>query len=340
MSENGYTLRELAEAEVVPNQGGPNAWLVRFGEGEYELVNKSAKNTLLVKDEVSIEDSAEYGGILVDFDLENDDIYLVNEDGTEVRVPSNKHEHVLWSVHDEDGPRLNRLFDELHVPTVRQGVLDMLMPRFRENKTDIRKTEEGWLVGGDILVSWDASNHPVDVAQTHIVRGGEAVEADEDREAREISFEISDSTEVTLPNGTATDLTEVEMEFLTTVGLILNAGATDLYDDGLTESIENSRIVGFTDTKSGLHHGHGMQKHTLDMLGVTDEATERLWYNEYDHAGVHELYVRRNEFETAPIDVFEDAANDDPSKWRKIENTSQKAPIPKNVRRDLESRYE
>lgn len=340
MSESNYTLAELADAEVVPNQGGPNAWLVRFGEGEYELVNKSAKNTLILQDDVLTSDTAEYGGILVDFDLEGDEIYLVNDDGTEVRVPSNKHEHVLWSVHDEDGPRLNRLFDELHVPTVRQGVMDMLMPRFRENRTDIRKTEEGWLVGGDILVSWDGSNHPVDVATTHVVRGGDAVEADTNKQAREVSFDLSDDTEVTLPNGTSTDLDEVEMEFLTTVGLILDAGATDLYDDGLSTSIENSYIVGFTDTKSGLHHAHGLQKHTLDMLGVTDEAIDRLWYNEYDHAGVHELYVRRGEFENAPIDVFEDAPNDSAQKWEYIENTSRKAPIPKHVRSDLEARYE
>ena len=339
MSDSDYTLNELANAEIVPNQGGSNAWLVRFGENDYRPVNKSAKNRLVLEDDVLDRDSFEYGGVTVAVDFESDD-YVLRRNGQTVRVPSAKHEHVLWSLRDEDGPRLNKLFDELHVPTVRQGLMDMLMPRFREQKSDIRKTQDGWLVRGDILVEWDASNSPVDLAQTHIVRGGETVEVDSDKEAREVSFSISDDTEVTLPNGTTTNLDDVEMKFLTTVGLILGTGGTDLYDDGLTQSIEDSRIVGFTDTMSGLHHDHGMQKHTLDMLGVTDEATERLWYNEYDHAGVHELHVRRGEFENAPINVFDDAPNDSAEKWSRIESTSRKAPIPKSVRRDLEARYE
>lgn len=339
MSENDYSLEELNNAEIVPNQGGPNAWLVRFGEEDYDLVNKTAKNRLIIKDGVLDREQFRYDGVTVDVDFENDR-YELTRDGNSVTVPPEKHEHVLWSLYDEDGPRLNRIFDELHVPTVRQGVMDMLMPRFREHRTDVQKTERGWLVGGDILVEWDGSNHPVDVGQTHVVRGGEAVAADTEKQAREVNFDLSDETEVTLPNGTSTDLNDVEMKFLTTVGLILDAGATDLYDDGLSQTIEDSHIVGFTDTKSGLHHGHSMDKHTLDDLGVTDEAIDRLWYNEYDHTGVHELNVRRQEFENAPISVFEDAPNDSANKWRMIESTSQKAPIPKRIRRDLEERYE
>jgi hypothetical protein len=337
MSER--TLSELANAEIVPDMGGPNAWLVRFGEGDYDTVNKSGKHTLLLKKDVAIEDSVSYGGIMVDYDLENDDVFLHNGDD-EVRVPDNKHEGVLWAVYDEDGPRLNKLFDELHVPTVRQGLMDMLMPRFRDEQTDIIKTGEGWLLNGDILVSWDASNSPVNVAQTHVVSGGTTVEADEDKEARDIRFSLPNERTVALPNGTRTKLDDVEMKFLTSVALILNTPQTGLYDDGLSAAIHDSSVMAFTDTKSGLHHGHGLQKHTLDDLGVTEEAIDRLWYNEYDHTGVHELYVRRGEFENAPIDVFNDASNDDASKWQKMKRTSEKAPIPKHVRSDLEARYE
>lgn len=339
MSER--TLSELANAEIVPDMGGPNAWLVRFGEGDYDTVNKSGKHTLLLKKDVAIEDSVSYGGIMVDYDLENDDVFLHDGDN-KVRVPDAKHEGVLWAVYDEDGPRLQRIFDELHVPTVRKGLMDMLMPRFRDGDTDVIKTGEGWLIGGDILVSWDGTNHPVNVAQTHVVRGGEAVRADTDKQARDINFSLPDERTVALPNGTRTRLDDVEMKFLTTVALILgrNYTATGLYDDGLTDAISRSSITAFTDTKSGLHHGHGLRKHTLSDLNVSDEAIDRLWYNEYDHTGVHELYVRRREFENAPIDVFTDAANDDATKWRKIKQTSEKAPIPKHVRSDLESRYE
>jgi hypothetical protein len=332
-------LSELAEAEVVPGQGGPNAYLVRLGEGQYEMVNKSAKHVLILEDDVLTQDVVSYGGIMVTFNLVDDEITLHDGDN-EVTVPSDRHEHVLWSVHDEDGERLQSIFDDLHVPTARQGLMDMLMPRFREAKSDIQKTEDGWLVGGDILISWDGTNHPVDVAQTHVVSGGETVEADEEKEAREIRLRRAyDDMPVTLPNGTETTLDEVEVRFLVTAGLILGTGAPGVYNDELARAVENSEIVGFTDTKSGLHHGHGMQKHTLSDLSVSQDAIDRLWYNEYDHTGVHEMKVRRSEFENAPIDVFTDAANDDARKWEKIENTSEKAPIPKDVRSDLEARY-
>lgn len=333
------TLSELANAEIVPNMGGANAWLIRVDEDDYRTVNKSGKNTLLLKGKVAISDTVSYDGIMVDFDLDADEISL-HDGENEVRVPDAKHENVLWAVYESDGTRLNKLFDELHVPTARKGLIDMLMPRFRDGDTDIIKTGEGWLLNGEILVSWDATNSPVNVADTHVVRGGEAVRADSEKEAREIMFDLPDESMVALPNGTTTELDDVEMKFLTSVALILGQGQTGLYDDGLSTAIHDSHITGFTDTKSGLHHGHGLRKHTLEDLGVTDEAIDRLWYNEHDHTGVHELYVRREEFENAPIDVFEDTVNTDARKWQKIQETSEMAPIPKHVRSDLEARYE
>jgi hypothetical protein len=333
------TLSELAGAEIVPDMGGDNAWLVRVSEGEYTTINKSAKNTLLLKDKVPVEDTVSHSGIMVDFDLEGDEI-LLHDCDNQTRVPPEKHEHVLWAVHDEDGDRLNKLFDELYTPTVRQGVIDMLTPRFRRDDSEIAKTEDGWLLNGDILLSWDGSNHPVNVEQTHVVRGSRTKEADEDKEARSIDFDLADDSMVKLPNGTETELTEVEMKFLVSAALILGHEANEFYQDGLTQSIKDSSIRAFTDTKSGLHHGHDMGKHTLDMLGVTDEAIERLWYHEYDHVGVWEMAARRDEFENAPIDVFENAPNTDASKWAKIESTKEKAPIPKSIRSDLEERYE
>lgn len=342
MSQKDYTLEDLAEAEIVPNMSGPNAYLVDFGNENYDLVPKTAKHTLILKDGLSVSDKALLGYYQVEFDLGNDDIYI-NDNDDRVRVPAEKHEHVLWAVHDNDDERVGDIFEEYNVPTVREGLMDMLMPRFRyRDGGGVKKTKDGWMLDGNILVSWDASNHPVDVGQTHIVSGNMTVEADEDKEARDITFDLSDDREVTLPNGTSTELTEVEMKFLTTVGVILGWTdvSDDLYDDGLSHSIRNSRITAFTDEKSGLHHNHGIDKHTLADLGVTDEASSRLWYNDYDHAGVHELYLRRDEFMDAPIDVFDDAENDDAGKWQKIKNTSKKAPIPKKVRSDLESRYE
>jgi hypothetical protein len=332
-------LSELANGEIVPEMGGPNAWLVRFGEGDYDTVNKSGKNTLLLKGDVASNGSESYGGIEVNFDLDSDDI-TISDGSDSVRVPSIKQEDTLQAVFDGDGERLQETFDEVHVPTVRQGLMDMLMPRFRDEGSRIRKTDGGWLLNDDIMVNWDATNSPANIRDTHVVSGGSTVIAEDDKEAREISFDIADEKTIDLPNGTETELTDVEAEFLTSVGLILGQDEPGGYVDCISNAISASEIVGFTDTKSGLHHSHGLNKHTLQEIGVTDEAAQRLWYNDYDHTGVHEMYIRRDEFENAPIDVFTDAPNRSAKKWRQMKKTSQQAPIPKQVRSDLQSRYE
>lgn len=338
MSASNYTTQDLVNGEIVPNAGGPNSWLVRFGEGEYELVGRNAKNQLILEDGVFDVDTFTFGGVTVHVNFDSDE-YSLERDGNTVPVPVEKQEHVLWSIHDADGERLNNIFDELYVPRVRVGLMDMLMPLLRNDDTNIVKTEDGWVINGEILLSWDSSNHPIDVEETHVVRSGDAVPANTNKQARDISFTLSDSVIVNLPNGTQTELDDVEQKFLVSAAVIADADISQM-PRGLQNAVENSRISSFTDTKSGLYHGHSMNKHTLDMLGVTDEAIDRLWYHAYDHAGVHELCVRREEFVDAPIDVFEDSSNDDPDKWEKIEYTSQKAPIPKRVRRDLEDRYE
>jgi hypothetical protein len=51
-------------------------------------------------------------------------------------------------------------------------------------------------------------------------------------------------------------------------------------------------------------------------------------------------YTSSRRVEDAPIDVFEDASNDSPRKWREIQNTSERAPIPEEIRQDLTERYE
>lgn len=336
------SLSELAGAEIVPNQGGPNGWLIRIDEGEYEVVNKSGKNTLLLREDFELEDTVSIGGIMVEFDLQADSISLHDGDN-EVRVPADKQENVLWAVYDEDGPRLNRLFDSLYTPTVREGLMDQFMPRFRRAPEDVRKTEDGWLINEDILVSWDGGNHPVSVQTTHIVQGSTTVEADEDKEAREISmpseFSDGDSFEATAPDGRTFDIEPVELRFLTTVGLILGLNPSN-YDDDVTGAISDSTIEAFTDTRSGLHHNHGLGKHRIQDLGVTDECADMLWSNANDHTPLHEMALREQELKNAPIDVFEDAENDNARKWEKIHSTRQKAPIPTDIRNQLEEQFE
>lgn len=331
------SLQELANAEIAEGHGGENSMLVRFGENDYELINKSPKHRLVVKRDVLDRDEFTYGDVTVDVDLQRDE-YTLSCDGREIRVPPEKHEHVLWALYDEDGPRLNKLFDALYVPTVREGLMDNYMPRYRAND-EIRKTDDGWIVEDDVLVSWDADNHPIDVTQTYVIKHGEAVEADHSRTAREIEFpEILGPVNAVAPHGQTYELREVEAQFLATVAL-LDGGAKSVYDDGLYHYVESCEIEAFTDSKSGLHHNHDVDKHSLEDLNVTQDAIDRLWYNEYDHTGVHELALRQDEFEDAPIDVFEDAPNDSTQKWNMIERTREKAPIPGEVRDDLEARY-
>jgi len=338
MSASNYTLEDLANGEVVPNAGGPNSFLVRFAENDYDLVGKNAKNRLILEDSVLEYDKFEFGGVTVYVDFEGEQ-YSLERDGGTVPVPVEKHEHILWSIHDEDGDRLNRIFDELYVPRVRVGLMDMLMPLVRDAGVDVNKTEDGWLLDRDILLSWDAKNHPVDIPETHIVRGGAAVPANTNKRVRDISFSLADSVTVGLPNGTETELDEVEQRFLVSAALI--GGATiDGYPDSLSEAVEDSRITAFTDTKSGLYHGHSESKHRIQDLGVTDECADMLWSNANDHTPLHEMALREQELKNAPIDVFEDTPNDDPTMWQKIHSTREKAPIPKHISNRLEEQFE
>lgn len=330
-------LSELKNAEIVPNAGGENAWMVRFGENDYDTVNKTPKNRLILEEGVLDLDYT-LGDVRVEVDLENDD-YRLSKGGRSVKVPSSKEEHVLWTLYDQDVDRARRLFRELTEDRVRVGLMDWFMPRFSEARenNNLRKVEDGWLVNEEILVAWDGENYCTNLDETHVVQGGSTVTADEEKPARDIDFgTIPHDASVEAPSGKEVTLSKAELKFLATVEFLTE---NDGPSDDIGSLVEKARVNSFTDTKSGLHHGHSMDKHTLDMLGVTDEAAEKLYYNSYDHAGVHEMSFRRQEFENSPINVFEDAANDDTQKWQKIESTTEKAPIPRDVRQSLKSMY-
>lgn len=331
------TLQELADAEIVPNAGGDNAWMVRFGENDYDTVNKTPKNRLILQEGVFDLDYT-LGDVRAEVDLQNDE-YRLSKGGRSVKVPSSKEEHILWTMYDQDEGRAERLFRELTENRVRVGLMDWFMPRFAEARenNNLRKVEDGWLVNEEILVAWDGENYCTNVDDTYVVQGSGTVKADETKQAREIDFgTIPSAATVEAPSGKEIELSKAELKFLATVEYLTDNQASD---DTIGSLAQEARVNSFTDTKSGLHHNHTMDKHTLDMLGVTDEAADKLYYNSYDHAGVHEMLVRQHEFENAPIDVFEDAPNDDPQKWQKIEKTSDIAHIPREVRRSLESMY-
>lgn len=341
MAQDNRSLEELANAEIVPEKDSGNTWLVRFGENDYDHVNKTGKNTLILKDDVLDRDSFTFGGVTVEVDWESGE-YRLTDGSRSAEVPPDKEENVLWSIYDEDGDRLNRLLEEFYEERVRVGVMDWFMPRFRaaRESNNLRKVEGGWLVNESVLVRWDGSNEIATDVQTHRVTGG-GTQATDGSEARSFDFgDVPSSETVETPGDREIELTETELRFLATVEAVLEEeGYGSGNGDTVGMLVDRATVNGFTDEKSGLFHGHGLQKHTLDMLGVTAETSEKLHFNSHDHAGVHELAHRRQEFEHAPFAVFEDVVNEDPDMWEKIENTREMAPIPQQVRDSLDQMY-
>jgi len=348
---NQYSASELENAEIVPNQGGPNAWLLRFGEGDYDIVGKSPRNKLLVEEDINIENGAYVDSPDVEYaymvKLSNESELGLqeirpSESMSRVTVPVEYESDVYEAVLNTNGERLQEIYNELHTVEVREGVMDMVMPLFREGDMNVRKTSEGWLFGDetedDILLAWDAENHPVDVQTMFNGRGEKVDSIESSTTAREIDFNLPDDMVMNLPNGTETALTDVEKEFLVTAGLI-NGIQESRAPNSLCEAIESSRVSSFVDSRSGIRHDHQITKHTLDSLNVTEEVKDKLYYNDYDHAGVHELLARRNEFQAAPITIFTDVPDNHADRWWDVEQTSEKALIPQEVKDYIQSAY-
>lgn len=358
MSE--FTIAELREAEVVPNQGGANAYLCRFGEGDYRMVNRTPKYRLLL--ETDLLEQAEGGStntvddqyVTFTADVDNDRYHLT-VDGQRLNIPTDYEDSVLEAYADGDWEELVEIHEEIVANRVRVGLMDRFMPRFEEARDDGRlsKGEEGWIIDDTFIVNWEAENYLTEAVDTHVVKGGDTVRADEEQPARELRFDIPDQVNVADPSGNDVELSQREARFLASVEALLNPQdylreedadyverAVENVKDPIASLARTAEVTGFTDEKSGLYHGHGLQKHTLDMLGVTDAAVERLFYNSHDHAGVHEMWARRDEFRDAPYSVFSDSANDDSDKWEKIRSTSGNAPIPSSVRQDINERFQ
>jgi hypothetical protein len=362
MSE--FTLDELQDGEIVPGQGGPKTWLVRFGDQDYRLVNKTPKHRLLLETDVlssandpdtrTVQDGDETKHVTFIADVENDR-YRLTVNGRPVSVPSEHEDDVLNAYADEDFSWLLNIHQEIVSNRVRVGLLDRFMPRFDEARDEGRlvKGEDGWVIDDTFIVQWDGENYLAEDVEQHVVQGDTTVRADESRQARVLNFDnLSDEMEVDAPDGQEMTITRREAKFLATVECLLNPEEyltddeardvhrlTEWSDDPIAATARTASVESFTDEKSGLVHLHSVSKHTLDQLGVTDAAVERLFYNSFDHAGAHEMKAREEEFRNATFDVFEDAPNNDARKWEKIESTSRKAPIPQQVRDDINSRF-
>lgn len=358
MSQNDFTIDELRDVEVAAERG--NAYLVRFGEDDYRHVNRTPKHELLLETDVLDRidgglrlDADDGRAVTAHADFEADR-YRLEAGGRSVTVPSSYEERFLELLAEEDGEALRELHEEIVSERVRVGLMDQFMPRFAEARDEgrLHKGQDGWVIDDTFVVHWNGENYLAEGVDTHVVENSEAVKADEERQARVLSFDLPDETTLETPAGQGVEIDEREAKFLATTECLLNPreyltdeeadrieAMTESVNDPIASFARTARVKGFTDEKSGLYHDHGLRKHTLDQLGVTEEAEERLFYNSHDHAGVHEMKRRREEFEDAPFEVFEDAPNDDPEKWERVEYTSKQAPIPQNVRSDIDSRF-
>lgn len=333
------TTEMLSHAQIKEDLGGPDTYVVELSDGDIELVPKSAKNTLLLKKDVIRSDTGAYavGDVTVEIDFQQDN-YTLRRDGDAVDVPSDREEHVLWSVYDDDVERVNEIFDDLHEHTVRQGLMDWFRPRF---DVGIERVDNGWLVDEDVLVKWNGENRVADLDETHEVQGSDTVPTDETKPAIELNLDDDageDLSEAEAPHGQTIDLESVEVRFLVTVANLADDYGD--YGDDLGVLIDGTSVTGYTAPTSGVYHSHDRQKHDLADLGVTDEAADRLWTERDDHAGVWEMAVREEEFRNAPFDVFENTPNDDDDQWERIHSTKRSAPIPSSFHKELQSRYE
>jgi hypothetical protein len=383
MSQEDRTTEELANAEVVPELSGPEQMYLRFGEEDYGFVSKTERNEILVETDLinEAEDTLSFFGtdgeenITFDADFESDE-YVITVDGDERVVPNELESDALSAVRERDGEALGEIHQHVVDTQVRQSVVNEFHSEFidevemkmlatqdgegeyedveHERNPRVEVTDDGWIVDDTFIVQWNAENYLTTDIQVHIRDGERTVEADESKQARNLSFSAIDGEkEVDSPTGITFTLDEREQKFLATVEILLNPyqfleedEAHDLVDmnnlneNTLTAIAASAQCNGFTDETDGLHHGHSMQKHSIQDLNVTDEVADLLDHRHNGHSALHEMWARREEFQNRnDITVFEDASNINGQKWEKIRQTREKAPIPADVQRDIQDTY-
>jgi hypothetical protein len=357
---NERTISELANAEIVEGQGGPNEWLLRFGEGDYDFVSKTERNRLIVETDMLGQavdgvflgvdrENHDDNAVLFEADLDNE-MYRISTNGETVHVPSRYEADALRALREEDGEALLDVFLNTRAEQVRQDNVALFMSRFDLER--VENTSEGWVIDDTFIVQWNGENYLVNDIPIHERQGGSTQVVDESKQARDLSFNLPESVTAETPTGEEVELSQREQRFLATVEVLLNPfeyldeepaqaieDVAEWANDPVSAAARTAQMNAFTDETDGLHHGHSIEKHRLGDLGVTQDAIDKLHYNDFGHSGVHELAYREQEFRNATFDVFTDAPNDDPDKWEKIRNTREQAPVPDRVHRNLEQMF-
>lgn len=97
-------------------------------------------------------------------------------------------------------------------------------------------------------------------------------------------------------------------------------------------------IEDYTGVGSQLNHGHDRDKHDVrDAFGVNEELVTRFFhYDPTDHAALHEMLARKEEFIASDVPVFTDAPDNSKSKWNAIKARAGGAPVPADTHRKLD----
>lgn len=364
-ADSGRSIEDKQQADVLATSGpsdDPSVYLVEYPDGSQQYEPANLTNQLLFesglydeifgKHEFSVRAGSATIDVVTTADIENK-TYTISVGPETVRVPDELESEYI-NIFDGQtgavrGSRLYQLYKEIIDGQVHRHIVGQFADRFPMDR--VEQSPDGWVVDDTFLVTYEAENYLVDNDQVYIRSGGDMVEVDTRKQAVELGFETDESNQIQTPAGDTVDLSVQEQEFLATVECLLfpddylgaelvsgveQAKAAQFTDD-LEQIAETASVSGFTDSKTGNHHGHSFDKHraiseatvgTLDnTLGMTEQAVDKLYFNDYDHSSPHELMARRDEFENAPFDIFEDAANDDLTRWRAIGTAQRNAPI-------------
>lgn len=378
-ADSGRSTDEKRNAELIAKSGpahDPDVYLVEYPDGEQRYEPATAVNKALFED--GLYDKVQGGHVYnvsvgpsnvtveLDADIENRR-FLLWVDDTELPIPTDYADDVIEAFRGATGAavgsRLYSLYEEILDGQVRRHVVEAFGQRFPSDR--IEQTPDGWVIDDTFVVNYEGENYLVENDTVYVRKGGDMVEADESKQAVELGFQLSDERELATPDGDRISVSQREQRFLATVEALLfpedylNAdlvsgieqAKAESFTDGIEDIAETASVGGFTDSKTGNHHGHGFDKHraideasvgTLDnSLGMTEEAIDKLYFNDYDHAAPHELLARRDEFENAPFDIFEDddVANDDFNHWKAIERAKSSAPINDEHHRQIRSMF-
>lgn len=236
------------DVEIIQELG--NMFLVRV-EGETRQVGNNPKNELLYKhglysllhseSEASRTVLSESDPYVAVAPTSNDSIYSIwygEEDDFPLQNPPSKANDVLKGIRDglsepADYATIKETYEWIRDNQVRRNLIDKLTPMFPS--ASVIPNEEGWVVEGIFLVTWDARVFisAADLEEnSYVVRGG-ITEADGKREFLSLTPD-ADPEEVVerktvRVDGEEHELGEVELMFLAKVQWLLHYN--EMYDD-------------------------------------------------------------------------------------------------------------